>query len=126
MVDFDHYVALVLKQKQGNPTFDNVGGRGSQIYSWSKFPIDLVPDTCLVADYTARPNVSLQMNTNKEHQILYMSNIMMCVPRMSASCTLWFGLHFQLAHSDSGHKPQNKSEFSLCHHNPYVIHPLQR
>ena len=75
---FDHYVALVLKQKQGNPTFDNVGGRGSQIYSWSKFPIDLVPDTCLVADYTARPNVSLQMNTKIENMCLSLSNLIKC------------------------------------------------
>ena len=29
--DSDHSVALILKQNQGNPTRENIGGHGSQI-----------------------------------------------------------------------------------------------
>ena len=92
-------VVLVLKVKQGNLTRDNVGGQDSNIYYWSKFPMELVPTPSLKDKYTARPIIPLQMTTNREQQRLSMSNLMRCEPRISIPYKLWFGFNVILAHS---------------------------
>ena len=84
----------------------------------------LVLTPCLVDDYTARPNVSLQITTNKYHQRLSGYNVIRCATLMFNPYILCFRLHIMLAYSDAGHQLLKNSEFSLCHHNPYSIHPL--
>ena len=111
MGDSGHSVYLIIKRKQGNPTPNNLGGRSSHIYSWSKIPMDLVPTPCLAAEYTDIPNVLLQITTKKEHQRLSMSNAIRCAPLMSAPYIYWFGLHVMISHSDYGH--QLKKTISL-------------
>ena len=66
--------------------------------------MELVPTLFLEADYTAIPNVSLQITTKKENQHLSLSNIVRCEPRMSDTYKLLFGFNTMLAHSDSRHQ----------------------
>ena len=84
----------------------------------------LVPNLCLAADYTARPNVSLQTNTKREHHHLYLSDVMICEPKMSTPYILWFGLNVLIAHYNAGHRLLENSDFFICHHNPHGITPL--
>ena len=77
--------------------------------------MDLVPTPFLAANYTARPNVSLQLTTKKEHQSLSLFSVIICARWMSAPYTLWFGLHVLLAYYDAGNWLRNN--LSL----PFVI-----